>query len=77
MIRNAKILEGLEKELVRESRADISANFRIVDALYQEAVSLGVIPLKDPLEGLETIIRLAKVVNSVPRAPYPDSTGTP
>ena len=36
-----------------------------MEALYQEAVALGVFPLKDPLDGLEVDIRIAKVVNHV------------
>ena len=40
-------------------------NFHIVDALYHEAVALGVIPLKNPLDGIEVDLKVAKVVNSV------------
>ncbi len=75
MIRNADILQNLEKELIRKEPVDVSANFRIVDALYQEAVNLGVFPLKNPMNGVETIIKVAKVVNSVPDAPLPHSPG--
>ena len=75
MIRNAGILQNLEKELIRKEPVDVSANFRIVDALYREAVSLGVFPLKNPMDGVETIIKVAKVVNSVPDAALPHSPG--
>ncbi len=37
----------------------------IVDALYKEAVTLGALPLKDPLEGIDIAIKIARVVNSV------------
>jgi hypothetical protein len=76
MIRNAGMLQNFEKELIRKEPVDVSANFRIVEALYQEAVRLGVFLLKDPMDGLETIIKIAKVVNSVPGTPRPHSTGT-
>ena len=66
MIRNAAILRSFEEELIRKDRADSNANFRVVDALYQEAVELGVFPLKDPMDGLDTTLRIAKVVNGVP-----------
>ena len=65
MIKNRKKLEKFEQELIRGKKADIEENFRIVDALYREAVELGVFPPKDPLEGLETVIKIARVVNSV------------
>jgi len=39
------------------------------------AVALGALPPTDPSEGLEVVLRIARVVNSVPSAgPY---TGTP
>jgi hypothetical protein len=61
--RNA--FQKFEMELVKREKADIERNFRIVDALYNEAVTLGIIPLKDPLDGIEVDLRIAKVVNSV------------
>jgi len=65
MIRNHRLLESFEKKLMKKEKLDIRSNFRIVDALYHEAVELGAIPMKDPLEGIETDIKVAKVVNSV------------
>lgn len=40
-------------------------NLRILEAMYQEAKSLGVFPLKDPLDGIEADLKLARVLNSV------------
>jgi hypothetical protein len=57
--------EKFEKELLRKEKIDIKKKFQIMSALYKEAVTLGIFPLKDPLEGLEVDIRIAKVVNSV------------
>ncbi len=45
----------------------------MVDSMYDEAVALGVIPLKDPLDGLEVDLRIAKVVNHVSEASRQDS----
>ncbi|MEI9479169.1 MAG: hypothetical protein WCO26_21710 [Deltaproteobacteria bacterium] len=59
--------QKFEMELSKKERLNIRSNFRIVEALYKEAVALGVIPLKNPLEGLEVDIRIAKVVNHVPK----------
>ena len=66
MIQNRKFLEAFERDLIRNSRVDADQNFRIVDALYAEAVELGAFPPKDPFAGIDTIVHLAKVVNSVP-----------
>ena len=69
MITDYKKLQKFEKELIRKEKVNIKKNFRIIDALYREAVELGIIPLKNSLEGLETDIKIAKVVNSVSKAP--------
>jgi len=54
-----------EIEILRNEKLDVKKRFKIVEALYKEAVALGVFPLKDSLEGLEVDIRIAKVINSV------------
>jgi len=57
--------QRFEIEILRNEKLDIKKKFKIVEALYKEAVALGVFPLKDSLEGLEVDIRIAKGVNSV------------
>ena len=54
-----------EIEILRNERLSTREKFKIVEALYKEAVALGVFPLKDSLEGLEVDIRIAKGINSV------------
>ena len=58
-------LQKFEMDFLREEKIDIARNFRIVEALYKEAVTLGIIPLKNPLDGIEVDLKIAKVVNSV------------
>ena len=58
-------LEKFEKELLRKEKIDIKKKFQTMSALYKEAVTLGIFPLKDPLEGLDVKIKIARVVNSV------------
>ncbi len=65
MIKNYKKLQQFERKLLKKEKVDIMQNFKIVEALYKEAVALGIFPLKNPLEGLEIDIKIAKVVNSV------------
>jgi hypothetical protein len=57
--------QKFERELIKGMKADIHKNFGIVDALYKEAVTLGVMPLKNPLDGIEVDLRIARVVNHV------------
>jgi hypothetical protein len=57
--------QKFEREFLKREKVDRIRNFHIVDALYHEAVTLGVIPLKNPLDGIEVDLKIAKVVNSV------------
>jgi len=59
----------LEKEIIRKERPDFARNIRIVEAMNEEAVSLGVFPPKDKLSGLDIDIKIAKVINSVSKTP--------
>ena len=63
MLRNPELVEFFEKSQMRREASDYFRNLRILEALYQEARSLGILPLKDPLEGIEVDIHLAKVIN--------------
>jgi len=61
--------QNFEIEFLRKEKVDIMKNFRIVDALYEEAVALGILPPKNPLEGLEVDIKIASVINHVSKTP--------
>ncbi len=65
MILNSKKWQSFENNLRRKEKIDINKNFKIVDALYREAVELKILPMKDPLEGLDVKIKITKVINSV------------
>jgi hypothetical protein len=67
MIKNKKGLQQFEKGLIKKEKVDVKKNFRIVDAMFYEAAGLGIIPLKDPLDGFETDLKIANVINSVPK----------
>ncbi len=64
----AKEFREFELTLLKKEKTDIKRNIKIVEALYKEAVALGVFPLRDPLDGLDVDLRIAKVVNSVSKA---------
>ena len=63
MITNPVLVEAFEKAQLRTEPPDFAHNLKIVEALYREACLLGALPLKDPLEGIEVDIRVAKVIN--------------
>jgi hypothetical protein len=63
MIRDCRRLKEWEIEYQRQERPDFFRNLQLYEALYSEARSLGLFPLRDPLEGLQVKIRMAKVLN--------------
>jgi len=52
-----------ERDWKRSQPVDVERNMRIFEALYHEAVELGVLPPKEPLAGIEGKIRLAQILN--------------
>jgi len=63
MIRNKEYLEEFEKQVLMEETLDLDKNLEIYEALWQEAVELGIFPLKDPFDGVEDDIHLAGILN--------------
>lgn len=68
MTRRNVILEAFERELVARDSLTYEQKLKIYEAMWNEAVSLGVLPTKDPMEGIEVDIKIAKTLNSVPGA---------
>ena len=64
MVKNSRLLAKFEDEQLRKERLSYAQALKIFEAMWKEAVKLGVFPLKDPLEGIETDIELARVLNS-------------
>jgi len=63
MIKNPSLIDSFEDALARRDPANYRGNLQIFTALYQEACSLGAFPLKDPLDGIDRDIHLARVLN--------------
>jgi transcriptional regulator with XRE-family HTH domain len=63
-LKRSGLLE-FEFDFLRREKVDRVRNFHIVEALYNEAVTLGILPLKNPLDGIEVDLKIAKVLNRV------------
>jgi hypothetical protein len=74
MMRNPDLVRRFEDELKRRSPPDYAANLAIFEAMWAFARSLGVLPPADPLEGIDTDIRLAEALN-VRKASREDRAG--
>ncbi len=69
MVKNTEKLSKLETAIVRKEKPRLLKNLEIVEAMYKEALSLKVFPLKDPLDGIEVDLRIARIINSVSKTP--------
>ena len=63
MIKNPQILNNLEKETIRKENISFGKALALFEAMWKEGITLGAIPPKDPLEGIETDIRIARILN--------------
>jgi hypothetical protein len=65
MIKDARLLAEFEEKELRKEKRDYRASLRLFEAMWREAMLLGVLPLKDPLEGIEVDIKMARILNDV------------
>ncbi len=73
MIKDKKLWEKFEVEFTRNENLTIEQKFKILEAMLEEAKSFGVWPPKDPLEGIEVDIKLARAINAIQRTPRENS----
>ena len=64
MIKDTKTLNAFEIALARQEPVNYRRNLEIFEALYHEARLLGVLPPKNPLDGIDVDVRLAKVMHA-------------
>ena len=63
MIKDVEKWEAWLLEYERKRPTSFERNIKIYEALYEEAVALGVLPPKNPLEGIEFKIDFARMLN--------------
>jgi len=68
MIKNLEKWREFEKELCAVEPIDVARNFAHMEALYEEALALGVLPARDPLEGLDLKLRIVRTIHRVQRS---------
>lgn len=63
MIKNSQILEEFNKAELKNEKKDYFHSLKIFEEMWQEGILLGVLPLKNPLEGIEVDIKIARILN--------------
>ena len=64
MIKVPLYWEKWERKMQLRQPADLKANLRLLEAMYEEARTLGVMAQPPSLEGLESWLRLARALNA-------------
>ncbi len=64
MIKNPDILGQFEREVTRKEELSFGRALAVFEAMWKEGVNLGVLPPKDPLEGIEVDIRIARILST-------------
>lgn len=67
MVKNTSKLRAFEDDYMRRDKPNFWQNLQLIDQLYEEAKALSVFPPQDPLTGLDIDIKIARVINSVPK----------
>ena len=65
MIKDAILLSRFDQEEMKKEPPDFRTALRIFEGMWMEGKAMGVLPLKDPLEGIEVDIRVARMLNNV------------
>ena len=65
MVRNAYILRRFEHGEIKKEKMRFSRALKMVDAMWKEALRLGAIKKTKGSEGLDKVIRIAKLINAI------------
>ncbi len=64
MIKNAELLERFEYKQLKKETLSYRDALKIYESMWLEAKALGVLPLKNPMDGIEVKIRISRILNS-------------
>ena len=68
LIKNSDVLERFEREMIKKEKLSFEQALALFEAMWQEGVNLGVLPPKNPLEGIEVDIRIARILNCLKKS---------
>jgi len=63
LIKNSDILERFDREIIKKERLSFKQALAVFEAMWKEGVSLGALPPRDPLEGIDIDIKIARILN--------------
>jgi len=64
MIKNAELLERFEYKQLKKETLSYRDALKIYESMWLEAKALGILPLKNPMDGIEVKIKISRILNS-------------
>lgn len=65
MLRESELLKKFEDDFIRDAgRLSFGQASRLFAGMWEEGMKLGVLPPKNPLDGIEVDILIARILNS-------------
>jgi len=72
MIKDPALFKEFEDSLIRDAgKLTFGQSIKLFTYMWDEGLKLGVFPPKEPLEGIEVDIRVAKALNSCFKKSFP------
>ena len=65
MIKDAKLLQKIETEHIRKSKTSFESRISEFRAMYKHYRAISKDSRKNPMDGIETAIKIARAINSV------------
>lgn len=70
MVKDSGLLQKFEDEQTIKDNMTLEQKLKLLNSIYVFAVNLGTLPPKDLLEGIETEIKVAKIINGIRQAAH-------
>lgn len=64
MMKNPEYFRKFESSFISKQKLSYEKALKMFESMWEECISLGVLPAKNLLEGLETDIKVARILNS-------------
>lgn len=64
MVKNPAVLNKFEEKQIKKNKPSYFKSLHIFEALWKEAVNMGVLPSKFSLDDIQADIRIARILNS-------------
>ena len=72
MIKHPEVFKKFEDDFIRDDgKLSFYSAMKLFTHMWNEALNLGAFPPKDPLEGIEVDIQIAKTLNSCLKKSFP------